>query len=34
MGDKSETELLEDIGEYQYGFSDPDNFCFQVAKGA
>ncbi len=33
MGAKSETELLKDIGEYQYGFSDPDTYVFRSSKG-
>src|SRR5512139_13893 len=33
MGGKSETELLKDIGEYRYGFSDPDTYVFRSSKG-
>ena len=33
MGGKSETELLKDIGEYRYGFSDPETYVLQIAKG-
>ncbi|RPJ44698.1 MAG: Fe-S cluster assembly protein SufB [Chloroflexi bacterium] len=33
MVEKSETELLKDIGEYRYGFSDPDTYVFKSAKG-
>ncbi len=33
MGEKSETEMLEGIGEYQYGFSDPDTFVFKSRRG-
>lgn len=29
----SDTELLEGIDEYQYGFSDPDNYVFKTRKG-
>ncbi len=33
MGGKSETELLKDIGEYRYGFSDPETYVFKSRKG-
>jgi len=33
MGAKSETELLEGIGEYRYGFSDPETYVFKSRKG-
>lgn len=33
MGDKSETELLEGIGQYRYGFSDPETYVFKSRKG-
>ncbi len=33
MGEKSETELLEGIGEYRYGFSDPETYVFKSRKG-
>jgi Fe-S cluster assembly protein SufB len=33
MVEKSETELLKDIGDYRYGFSDPDTSVFKSRKG-
>ncbi len=33
MGASSETELLKDIGEYRYGFSDPETYVFKSRKG-
>lgn len=30
---KSEAELLEGIGEYRYGFSDPETYVFKARKG-
>ena len=33
MGEKSETELLKDIGEYRYGFSDPETYVFKAQRG-
>lgn len=33
MDGKSETELLEGIGEYRYGFSDPETYVFKSRKG-
>jgi len=33
MGEKSETELLEGIGQYRYGFSDPETYVFKSRKG-
>jgi Fe-S cluster assembly protein SufB len=33
MGAKSESELLKDIGEYRYGFSDPETYVFKSRKG-
>ncbi len=33
MGGKSETELLKDIGDYRYGFSDPETYVFKSRKG-
>ncbi len=33
MGGKSETELLKDIGEYRYGFSDPETYVYKSPKG-
>ena len=34
MGDKKTDEnLLEGIGEYQYGFKDPDTYVFRSKKG-
>jgi Fe-S cluster assembly protein SufB len=33
MGTKTETEFLGKLGEYQYGFSDPDNSVFKSRRG-
>ena len=33
MAEKSETELLKDVGEYRYGFSDPQTYVFRSKKG-
>jgi len=33
MGEQSETEMLEGIGEYRYGFSDPETYVFKSHKG-
>jgi Fe-S cluster assembly protein SufB len=33
MGNESGTEFLEKLGNYQYGFSDPENFAFKSDKG-
>jgi Fe-S cluster assembly protein SufB len=33
MGGKSETEMLEGIGEYQFGFSDPETYVFKSRRG-
>jgi Fe-S cluster assembly protein SufB len=33
MAGKSETELLKDIGEYRYGFSDPETYVYKSPKG-
>jgi Fe-S cluster assembly protein SufB len=33
MGKNPETEFLDEIGEYQFGFSDPDTFVFKSHKG-
>ena len=27
----SEAQLLEGVGDYKYGFSDPDTFVFQIS---
>ena len=29
----SDAQILQDIGEYQYGFSDPETFVFKSRKG-
>ena len=33
MGTKTETEFLDKLGEYQYGFSDPDKSVFKSERG-
>jgi Fe-S cluster assembly protein SufB len=33
MGGKSETEMLEGIGDYRYGFSDPETYVFKSRRG-
>jgi Fe-S cluster assembly protein SufB len=33
MGGKSETEMLEGIGDYKYGFSDPETYVFKSSRG-
>ncbi len=33
MGNPTEADLLENIGEYRYGFSDPDVSVFKTRKG-
>jgi Fe-S cluster assembly protein SufB len=33
MGKNPETEFLSELGEYQYGFSDPETFVFKSRKG-
>ncbi len=33
MGKNPETDFLNEIGDYQYGFSDPDTFVFKSRKG-
>ena len=33
MGDHQETDFLNDLGEYQYGFSDPETHVFKSRKG-
>jgi Fe-S cluster assembly protein SufB len=33
MGGKSETELLQGMGDYRYGFSDPENYVFKSRRG-
>ena len=33
MGKNPETDFLNDLGEYQYGFSDPETFVFKSRKG-
>jgi len=33
MGEKTEAEILEGIGEYRYGFSDPDTSVFKSRRG-
>jgi Fe-S cluster assembly protein SufB len=33
MGTQAQTELLENFGEYQYGFRDPENYVFKSRKG-
>ena len=33
MGKNPETDFLNDLGEYQYGFSDPETFVFLSRKG-
>jgi Fe-S cluster assembly protein SufB len=33
MGKTPETDLINNLGEYQYGFSDPDTFVFKSRKG-
>ena len=33
MGTKTETEFLDKLGEYQYGFSDPDKSVFKSQRG-
>jgi Fe-S cluster assembly protein SufB len=33
MAEKSETELLEGIGDYRYGFSDPETYVFKSRRG-
>ena len=32
MGKENEANFLEQIGEYQYGFSDPDKSVFQTGQ--
>lgn len=33
MGDHQETDFLNELGEYQYGFSDPETYVFKSRKG-
>ncbi len=33
MGDHQETEFLNGLDEYQYGFSDPETYVFKSRKG-
>jgi Fe-S cluster assembly protein SufB len=33
MGGKSETEMLQGIGDYQYGFHDPETYVFKSKRG-
>ncbi|MCL4561722.1 MAG: Fe-S cluster assembly protein SufB [Chloroflexi bacterium] len=33
MGADSDTQFLETLGEYQYGFHDPENYVFKAQKG-
>ena len=33
MGGKSEAEILEGIGDYRYGFSDPETYVFKSRRG-
>ncbi len=33
MGGKSETELLQGMGDYRYGFSDPETYVFKSRRG-
>ncbi len=33
MGAKSETEILDGIGDYRFGFSNPDSYVFKTRKG-
>jgi len=33
MGTQAQAELLENFGEYQYGFRDPENYVFKSRKG-
>jgi Fe-S cluster assembly protein SufB len=33
MGAKSETEMLEGIGDYKFGFSDPETYVFKSRRG-
>ena len=33
MGNHQETDFLNELGEYQYGFSDPDTYVFKSRKG-
>ncbi len=33
MGEKSEAELLQGIGDYRYGFSDPETYVFKSRRG-
>ncbi len=33
MGEKSETELLQGIGDYRFGFSDPETYVFKSRRG-
>lgn len=33
MGAKTEAEILDGIGDYQYGFSDPETFVFKSRRG-
>ena len=33
MSDQSQSEMLQNFGEYQYGFSDPETFVFKSGKG-
>jgi len=33
MGKNSETEFLDELGDYQFGFSDPETFVFKSRKG-
>ncbi|QRN83655.1 Fe-S cluster assembly protein SufB [Chloroflexota bacterium] len=33
MGDHQETEFLNELSEYQYGFSDPETYVFKSRKG-
>lgn len=33
MGEKTEAEILDGIGEYRYGFSDPETYVFKSRRG-
>ncbi len=33
MTNETQTEFLEDLGDYKYGFHDPENFVFKAKKG-
>ncbi len=33
MGSNPQTDFLEDLGEYRYGFKDPETYVFKSRKG-